>query len=238
MIDGSTVSLVMPCRNEARHLAQMIASIPDFYDEIICVSNKSSDNTVEVGRQIECSNKRFKLLIDDRSASGIGYGYAHMTGINHSSGEIIVCADSDCTYPVEDVPRIIKIMGKRGLQFASCSRYPDQDIPFTLQMGVKILNLEMFLLYGVFIRDSLSGMWVFEREVVPYLHLTEGDWNLSPQIKLNAWKVLGRRFGEIKITQKNRLGETKQSYLKTGLGHLLWIFKNRFIQRSSVQPAD
>lgn len=238
MINESTISLVMPCRNEAKHLAEMVADIPDFYDEIICVSNKSSDDTVKLGRELEQRYPRFTMLIDDRTASGIGYGYAHMTGIEHSTSDIVVCADSDCTYPVEDVPQILQTMEKRGLRFASCTRYPDSAIPFTLQMGVKVLNFEMFLLYGVTIHDSLSGMWVFEREVVPSLHLTEGDWNLSPQIKLNAHKYLGRCFGEVKITQKTRQGETKQSYLKTGLGHLMWIAKNRFVQRNGIQPAD
>ena len=238
MLSGSTVSLVMPCRNEAKHLAQMVADIPDFYDEIICVSNKSSDDTVEVGREIERSNPRFEMLVDDRVASGIGYGFAHMTGINKAKSSIIVCADSDGTYPIEDLPRIMGVMKERGLSFASCSRYPDKNIPLKLQLGVKILNFEMFLLYAKVIHDSLSGMWVFERDVVPSLHLTEGDWNLSPQIKLNAHKYLGPRFGEVRIRQGIRFGETKQSYLKTGLGHLKWIFKNRFIQRKGIQPAD
>lgn len=238
MLNGSTVSLVMPCRNEAKHLARMVADIPDFYDEIICVSNKSSDDTVEVGREIERSNPRFEMLVDDRVASGIGYGFAHMTGINKAKSSIIVCADSDGTYPIEDLPRIMGVMKERGLSFASCSRYPDKNIPLKLQLGVKILNFEMFLLYAKVIHDSLSGMWVFERDVVPSLHLTEGDWNLSPQIKLNAHKYLGPRFGEVRIRQGIRFGETKQSYLKTGLGHLKWIFKNRFTQRKGIQPAD
>lgn len=238
MLSGSTVSLVMPCRNEAKHLARMVADIPDFYDEIICVSNKSSDDTVEVGREIERSNPRFEMLVDDRVASGIGYGFAHMTGINKAKSSIIVCADSDGTYPIEDLPRIMGVMKERGLSFASCSRYPDKNIPLKLQLGVKILNFEMFLLYAKVIHDSLSGMWVFERDVVPSLHLTEGDWNLSPQIKLNAHKYLGPRFGEVRIRQGIRFGETKQSYLKTGFGHLKWIFKNRFIQRKGIQPAD
>lgn len=238
MLSGSTISLVMPCRNEARHLAQMVADVPDFYDEIICVSNKSGDGTVELGRGLEKTNPRFRMLVDDRTASRIGYGYAHMTGISKARGSIIVCADSDGTYPIEDVPRILDIMRQRDLCFASCSRYPDKSIPLPLQVGVKILNFEIFLLYAVTIHDSLSGMWVFERRVAPFLHLSEGDWNLSPQIKLNAHKYLGPRFGEIKVKQRTRLGETKQSYLKTGFKHLRWIFTNRFVQRKHIQPCD
>lgn len=238
MIANKTVSLVMPCRNESGHLEALIDSLPSFFDEIICVSNCSSDNTVEKGKTIERNNPRFKLLQDDRSAGKIGYGFAHMTGIAAAKSEIIVCADSDDTYPVEDTPAILAEMKHRDLTFASCSRYPDDGIPFKLQLGVRALNIEIMILYGFRIHDSLSGMWVFKRSVVPQLKLTEGDWNLSPQIKINAHKYLRRKYGEVKICQRVRQGETKQNYLRTGMRHMLWILKNRFVARDGLQKTD
>lgn len=238
MIDGKTIALVMPCRNEGGHLKRLVSEIPDFFDEIICVSNKSTDDTVSVGKSLAQGNKRFVFLIDDRTAGGIGYGYAHMTGISRATCDYVVCADSDGTYPVEQAPKLLESMREQGLSFASCSRYPDRDIPWNLQLGVKILNMEIALLYGFKISDSLSGMWIFERNVISQLHLTEGDWNLSPQIKLNAKKYLGKRFAEIKIVQRTREGETKQNYFKTGFAHLCWIAKNRFCQPHGVQCAD
>lgn len=237
-VNGSTVSLVMPCRNEGGHLADLISEVPSFFDEIICVSNKSIDSTVAVGKNLQKRISRFRLLQDDRTADGIGYGYAHMTGIDAAKSEIIVCADSDGTYPVEEVPRILAIMRENNLSFVSATRYPTNDIPFKLKFGVQLLNMEMLLLYGYVIHDSLSGMWVFKKSVSKDLELTEGDWNFSPQIKLNAKKYLKEHFAEVKITQKIRRGETKQSYLKTGLHHFLWIAKNRFSQRKRLQPHD
>lgn len=230
MINGMTVSLVMPCRNEAGHLAQLVNGLPSFFDEIICVSNSSTDQTVDVGRQIEHDNERFILIEDDRSKGGIGYGFAHMTGIAAAKGDIVVCADSDGTYPVEEVPCILSEMERRHLWLASCSRYPDKNIPLRLQVGVKALNVEIALLYGFVLHDSLSGMWVFKRSISDKLRLTEGDWNLSPQIKINAYKYLGNHFGEVKIVQKSRQGETKQDYFRTGMRHVIWIFKNRFVK--------
>lgn len=48
MINGCSVSLVMPCRNESKYLAALVKDVPSFYDEILCVSNKSTDETVQV----------------------------------------------------------------------------------------------------------------------------------------------------------------------------------------------
>lgn len=238
VINGKTVALVMPCRNESGHLAQFISDIPDFFDEIICVSNKSTDDTVAIGQQLATQYPRLKFMEDNRTAKGIGYGYAHMTGMKAATSDYIVCADSDGTYPVEDTPSLLRMMDKRHLRFVSCSRYPDKQIPIKLQLGVKILNIEIAILYGFIIHDSLSGMWIFEREIIPQLRLTEGDWNLSPQIKLNARRALKSQFAELKIVQKIRQGETKQNYFDTGFRHLCWIAKNRFVQRRGVQSPD
>lgn len=161
MINGKTVALVMPCRNESGHLAQFISDIPDFFDEIICVSNKSTDDTVAIGQQLATQYPRLKFMEDNRTAKGIGYGYAHMTGMKAATSDYIVCADSDGTYPVEDTPSLLRMMDKRHLRFVSCSRYPDKQIPIKLQLGVKILNIEIAILYGFIIHDSLSGMWIY-----------------------------------------------------------------------------
>lgn len=227
-IGTHTVSLVMPCRNEASHLAALIREVPDCYDEIICVSNRSTDGTYEAGLELEHEVPRLRMLRDDRVIDGIGYGFAHMTGIAAAAGDIIVCADSDGTYPIEDAPTIVEFMDGGDVDFVSCCRYPDPSIPWMLRLGVTALNIEIHLLYGYPMHDSLSGMWVFRRAIVPDLKLTEGDWNLSPQIKLNAIDALGRRFREVKVKQRVRHGETKQNYMKTGLRHMWWIACNRF----------
>jgi glycosyltransferase involved in cell wall biosynthesis len=230
-MEKKKISLVIPCRNEGYHLKEVIDSIPANIDEIIIVSNKSTDNTVEVGKNIAKENPRIIVLEDNRTLNGIGYGYAHMTGIAAATGDFIMGGDGDATYPFEDADTVIEFMEKQNLDFVSCNRYPvpkDVKIPFKLQLGVNLLNWEIRILYGLKIKDTLSGMWIFRREIKDKLNLTMGDWNLSPQIKLNAALNPEIRFVEYPIKQKIRLGETKQNYFKTGFSHACWIFFNRF----------
>jgi len=225
------ISLVIPCRNEGYHLKEVINSIPEIIDEIIIVSNKSTDNTVEVGKSIAKENPKVIVLEDNRTLNGIGYGYAHITGIEAATGDFIMGGDGDATYPFEEASNVIEIMNKQNLDFVSCNRYPvpkDVHIPFKLQLGVNLLNWEVRFLYWLNIKDILSGMWIFRQSVKDKLKLTMGDWNLSPQIKLNAALNPEINFMEYPIRQKIRLGETKQNYFKTGLSHAIWILKNRF----------
>lgn len=231
MIQKKKISLVLPCRNEASHLKEVLAIIPGFVDEIIIVSNKSTDKTVSVAKKLQKTEPRLVVLEDNRALNGVGYGYAHMTGIAAATGDIIVGADGDGTYPLDDIKTITEYLFKNNFDFIACHRYPLQKgvtIPLKLRFGVNVLNWEVRLLYGIPIKDTLSGMWVFKKEIRDDLKLTMGDWNLSPQIKINAARSKNIRFSQYSIAQHQRLGETKQNYMKTGLSHAVWILKNRF----------
>lgn len=228
MIKKKKISVVIPCRNEGGHIAKVVKRIPKYIDEIIVVSNKSTDNTVEAARKI---GGRVKAYEDNRTLKGIGYGYAHITGIKKSTGDIIMAMDGDATYPVEDTKEIVTHLLDNNLDFISCNRYPlkdDTKIPLKLKVGVGLLNLETRLLYGIKIKDVLSGMWIFKKEIKDELALDMGDWNLSPQIKINAARNPKIRFSEYNIIQHSREGETKQDYFATGFSHAVWILKNRF----------
>ncbi len=219
------ISICFPCRNEAGHLDQVLAKVPKFVDEIIVISNKSKDDTVGEAKRLGAI-----ALEDNRTIGGIGYGFAHITGIENATGDIIVGADGDATYPVENLATIIDHLIDQKLDFISCNRYPLQDgtrIPFKLRLGVWLLNTEVRVLYGKKIKDILSGMWVFKRSIRTDLNLTMGDWNLSPEIKINAARSQNIRFGEYSIAQHGRLGESHQNYFKTGFTHAMWILRHR-----------
>ena len=226
MYKNYRISLCLPCRNEAKHLKQVIKRVPAFVDEIIVISNRSTDSTVAVAHKLGV-----KVIEDDRHIDNIGYGYAHMSGIEAATGDIIVGADGDATYPIQDIGSVIDFLLDNNLDFISCHRYPLQEgtsIPFKQRTGVWLLNTEVRILYGIKINDILSGMWVFKKQVKNKLGLTKGDWNLSPQIKLNAVRHPSISFSEYSIAQHQRLGTSHQKYFKTGLSHAIWIFKNRF----------
>jgi glycosyltransferase involved in cell wall biosynthesis len=220
-----SVAVCLPCRNEANHLAAVVARLPPSVDEIVVVSNRSTDTTIDVAKSLGLT-----VLQDDRAIRGIGYGFAHMTGIAHCSSDVIVVADGDGSYPLEDIERIIGHLLDHDLDFVSCSRYPLQDhtrIPMRLRLGVRLLNAEVRLLYGQVFSDTLSGMWVFRREARVKLRLTAGDWNLSPEIKLAAALHPDIRFAEYNIAQHAREGFSHQRYLRTGLSHVGFILRYR-----------
>lgn len=227
MYKNKKITVYFPARNEAGHLAQVVDGTPDFVDEIIVVSNRSFDNTLEELNKYP----RIRVLVDDRTIDGIGYGFAHLTALNAATGDILVAADADLTYPVHELDKILDNFMDNHYDFVTCTRYPVDSkttIPFKLKFGVNFLNKEVEYLYGIKLQDTLSGMWVLTKDTVDKLNLVMGDWNLSPEIKIKAAMNPHVRYGEYHISQKQRAGETKQNYFKTGFDHALWILLNRF----------
>ncbi|MDQ3008278.1 MAG: glycosyltransferase family 2 protein [bacterium] len=227
MLKSKTISLIIPCRNEEKAIAAMLQKLPSCVDEVIVVDNNSRDKTAKVARSLGA-----KVLTEKRQAHGIGYGYAHQRGLAAAKGDIVITMDGDNTYPLESIERVISYMIKSESTFVSCTRFPLKKtaaISKLRQLGVWILNTEVRVLYNYPIKDILSGMWAVDRSVISQLSLTEGGWNLSPEIKLSALFNKNIAFSEYHITHHHRdNGASKQVIWKTGFEHLLYILKRRF----------
>lgn len=232
MINNKYISLVLPCKNEGNALREVLRKVPSQIDEIIVINNNSTDETEKTARKFGA-----KVLKEKRSKNGIGYGFSLAKGITASSGNIIVCMDGDDSYPVLAIRRLVETLDRDKLDFISCDRIPFRDkkeMSFVRTLGVKGLNLFFSLLFGYKIKDCLSGMWVFRREAVQNMNLFEGGWNFSLEIKLNAILSPRIRFAEKSIFYHDRkLDLSKQNLIKTGLQHLLFIFKTRFAYTKS-----
>jgi glycosyltransferase involved in cell wall biosynthesis len=226
MIFGKTITVIIPCKNEAAALYSMLHSMPTYVDEVIVVDNGSSDNTSFVAKKHGA-----KVIRENRHIDGIGYGFAHQSGIKAATGDIVIGLDGDGTYPLHSIKDIVKFILKSGHDFVSCSRFPLADpdaISWIRKLGVSILNLQVSLLYGYQIQDILSGMWAFKRDKIHHLTLVNGEWNFSPEIKLEAITNPNIHFSEYHISHELRLnGFSKQNIWKTGFNHLMYILKRR-----------
>lgn len=227
MINNKYISLVLPCKNEGRALEEVLKKSSKEIDEIIVVDNNSNDTTIKTARKFGV-----RVIRENRNENGIGYGYALARGIRESKGDIIVCMDGDDSYPISDLPRLVRSLEKESLDFISCNRLPfkdRKDMSLIRTLGVKGLNLFFWVLYGYKIKDCLSGMWVFKRQVANNITLFEGGWNFSLEIKLNTIKNKRFKFAEKPVFYHDRVfDQSKQNLLETGIKHLLFLTKSRF----------
>jgi glycosyltransferase involved in cell wall biosynthesis len=227
MIGNKKISLVVPCRNEARIIGPFIRRVPNYVDEIIIVDNNSTDGTAAVARKYGA-----RVIRERRETRGIGYGYAHQTGAAQATGDYIVAMDGDDTYPVLSIHTIITYMEKYSLDIVFCNRLPltnTKAISWIRQLGIHLLNWEVLFLYGKHINDILTGMWIARKEVFGELTATSGDWNYSPEIKIAALTNPNLHVSEYHIKHFAREHEvSKQRIFETGFTHAWYILKRRF----------
>jgi len=227
MLYNKKISVIIPCKNEEVALYSILSKLPKYVDEVIVVDNNSTDNTAKVAKSYGA-----KVVHEKRTDGGVGYGFAHLSGIKAAKGDILIALDGDDTYPISEIKNIVSYMQKSNADFVTCARFPlafPKAISRTRQLGVQLLNLQVSLLYGKRIRDILSGMWAIDKNCIKKLDLQEGGWNFSPEIKLAAMTHPDIHFSEYHIPHTLRLfGSSKQNIWATGIDHLLYIIKRRF----------
>jgi len=87
------VSAIVPVFNEEKSVAKVIEALlaNNLIDEVICVNDGSTDNSLNILKNFE---DKIKLIDLEKNC---GKGFALVAGINQSDGEIIAFVDADLT---------------------------------------------------------------------------------------------------------------------------------------------
>lgn len=224
MYKDRRITVIIPCLDEERGVAQVLRSMPSLVDEVIVVDNGSTDQTGEVARSLGA----YVVREDMR-----GYGRAYKRGFQHASGDIIITLDGDHSYPVDALSYLLEAFDHLNADFLSASRFPVQDpqaMSFKHRLGNLVLSAVTSLLFFRWVRDSQSGMWVFSRHILPLMKLESDGMAFSEEIKIEALRSPKIRFREIIINYSSRVGEKKLQPWRDGFRNLLWIFKKRFLR--------
>lgn len=218
------ISVVIPCYNEEGGIAKVIPALPDFIDEILVVDNNSSDRTSEVARALGA-----KVVYEKRQ----GYGRAYKTGLPLASGDIVVTMDGDGTYPAHAISYLLDTLLLDDLDFVSAARIPVQwGHNFNMikrYFGNIALSIVTCLLFGIRLRDSQSGMWVFRKSVLEKVDVTSDGMPFSEEFKIRTFRSRDVRAREVPVQFKyiTRVGESKLNLWKDGFRNLKYLFKLR-----------
>jgi len=216
------VSVVIPTINEESSIGSVIDEIPEELDaEVVVVDSNSKDRTVEIAQE-----KGAKIINENR----LGYGRAYKTGFENATGDIIVTLDGDLTYPASKIKDFVDMLEHEKLDFITCDRLTKLEkgvMSLKHRFGNWVLTATAHILFGVKIKDSQSGMWIFRKSILNKLNLTSDEMAFSEEIKIESWKK-GFRCREMPIEYRMRKGEAKIMSWKHGIGNLLFLFRKRF----------
>lgn len=224
---GLKLSVVIPALNEERAIGDVLQEIPisdlrrmGYEVEVIVVDNGSIDNTFHIA----CMNGATVVMQPAR-----GYGNAYRAGFAYSNGDVVATGDADLTYPFSDLPKILRRMELRDLEFVNTDRLGNLRNGVMTRshvFGNWLLSVATRVLFGWPYNDSQSGMWVFRRYVWDALDVQSSGMPFSQELKIEAF-VKGFRCDEVPIEYRARAGKEKLNTIGDGLGNVVHLVKKR-----------
>ncbi len=188
------VTVVIPARNEAPTLPEIIKGCALYADEILLVDGNSKDGTPEIARSLGAR------VVQD---NGKGKGDAVRVGIQEARGDIIVFIDADGSHSPDDIPGMIQpilddqadlVVGSR-MRGGSDELHGD-FLKFFRMVGSDIITLGINYRFGVELTDTQNGFRAIRTQAARSLNLRENITTIEQEMGIKALHA-GYRVAEI-----------------------------------------
>lgn len=227
---GALIKVIIPAYNEEGSIASVIKDIPSYIDEIIVISNNSTDKT-----EVNAAKAGATVLKESRK----GYGYACLKGMEYISNleisqqpDIIVFLDGDYSdYPAQLTELIAPIIDD-NIDFVIGSRVKElrETGSMTPQQvfGNWLATFLMKVFFGAKFTD-LGPFRAIKYQKLLQLKMEDKTYGWTVEMQLKAIK---QHFSYLEVPMKyrNRIGVSKVSgtlkgTIFAGVKILGWIFK-------------
>lgn len=217
-----SVSVIVPARNEADNLRELLPRLQRYGDEKLLVDGHSTDETVTLARA-----HGFRVVEDH----GRGKGDAIRTGIAEAQGDILVFIDADQSHDPDDIPRLLQpiLDGRADHVGGSRMRGGSDELHGTAGelvrlWGSTLITLGINLRYGSLLTDSQNGFRAIRREVALQLDLREDITTIEQEMIVKTLRK-GYRLVEVPTHEyRRRHGRSSFQVRKVALRYFVtWL---------------
>ncbi|MCM3264088.1 MULTISPECIES: glycosyltransferase family 2 protein [Streptomyces] len=221
------VSVVIPAMNEAENLPYVFKTLPAWIHEVVLVDGNSTDNTVEVARELWPGVKVVRQ-------QGKGKGDALITGFQACTGDIIVMVDADGSADGGEIVSYVSALVS-GADFAKGSRFANgggtDDMTFIRKLGNRILCAVVNRKFGARYTDLCYGYNAFWRHCLDKIDLDCTGFEVETLMNIRVVKA-GLKVQEIPSYEYLRIhGASNLRAVRDGLRVLKVILKERSNRR-------
>lgn len=227
----NTIKVIIPAYNEEKAIANVIKDIPSYVDEIIVISNNSTDNTVAIAQKAGAT-----VLLENKK----GYGHACLKGLDYiaklpNKPDIIVFLDGDYSDYPEELTQIVApiitdgidlVIGARAAHLRAKNSMTPQQV-----FGNWLATFLMKLFFSATFTD-LGPFRAIKYDKLVALNMEDKTYGWTVEMQLKALKQK-YSYVEIPVRYKNRIGVSKISgtvkgTFMAGIKIIGWIFKYTF----------
>ena len=228
-----TVTILMPCLNEAETLAfcvrQAVTALRDnnVAGEVLVADNGSTD-----GSQKIATDEGARVV----NVPTRGYGAALIAGIEAARGKYILMADADASYHFEHLPRFLPKL-EEGYDLVMGNRFsgsiePGAMPPLHRYLGNPVLSSIGRIFFRIPVRDFHCGLRAFRRDPILALNLRTTGMEFASEMVVKS-SLAGLRITEVPTTLSPD-GRSRAPHLRSwrdGWRHLrfLLLFSPRWL---------
>ena len=225
------IKVIIPAYNEADSIGLVVKDVPHIVDEVIVVSNNSTDATEE-----NAANAGATVLKEPRK----GYGYACLKGMKYiaqlpEKPEIIVFLDGDYSDFPQELEKIVAPIVQRDVDLvigARVKRWREKGAMTFPQIFGNWLATNLMKLFFKARFTDLGPFRAITYKKLLALKMEDKTYGWTVEMQLKALKR-GYSYEEVPVHYRNRIGESKVSgtvkgAFMAGVKILTWIFKYSF----------
>jgi len=227
------ISILIPCYNEVNTIKEIIKKVNynlqlyGFNDyEILVVDDNSNDGTSEILKQISLE-KNIKIFSHSQN---LGKGAAVHTGIENTTGDILIIQDADLEYDPSDYDKLLRPFFEAdadivyGSRFIGGGKYVRIHF-FWHYLANKIITFVCNMFTNLNLTDVETGYKVFKTSCLKNVKLKEKSFSFEPEITIKLAKKKFKFF-EVPISYN---GRSYNEGKKIGLKDAFIAFKAIFI---------
>lgn len=217
------LSIILPVYNEEKAVEETIKEIKEVMHttkqdyEIIAVNDGSTDSTSDILKTV----KDITLITNPYN---LGYGASIKKGIKACKGDWILITDSDGTYPIKDIPRLLE--HKKDYDMVVGARKgKDVNIPLLRRPAKMIISMLANFTSARKIPDLNSGFRIFKKSVaLEFFNLFPSGFSFTSTITLAA---LSNDYSVkyVTIEYYKRKGKSSISPVKDFIGFITLILR-------------
>jgi glycosyltransferase involved in cell wall biosynthesis len=211
--DRSKVTVIIPAKNEAEGLGEMISSLKRYAKDIIVIDGHSTDATKAIVRQAGV-----RYFLDHN----MGRGDALRFGLSKAQTDVIVIVDADGSVRISDIPRLaLPIMGNQAdLVVASRRTGGSSDTEPTFSglcrsAGADLLTYMVNRYFRTHLTDILYCFRAMRRDIIPNLHLQANGFDFDQE---NVVSCLKRGYRVMQVPSREYARRWGISKLRTLMG--------------------
>ncbi len=226
-LNKSSVSVIIPARNEAGNIKSAINRLPELgsFTEAIFVEGHSSDHT---WKEIEKISETYNGPIQISKYRQLGKGKADAVwlGFEKAKGDILIILDADLTVRPEDLPRFVQALNEGSGEFINGCRlvYPrsKEAMPLLNTLANRFFAAIFSWLLRQRLKDTLCGtkvLWKRDYERIRRGRKYFGDFDPFGDFDLLfGANKLNLKIVEVPVRYQARFyGSSNISHVKEGL---------------------